>query len=55
MIWDEQAFRGDGFVDHPVDLKGCSDLLCLTQPHLIADIHRRFLDAGGGYYRDQYV
>ena len=43
---DEQAFRGDGFVDHPVDLKGCSDLLCLTQPHLIADIHRRFLDAG---------
>ena len=43
---DEQAFRGDGFGDHPVDVKGCSDLLCLTQPHLIADIHRRFLDAG---------
>ncbi len=43
---DEQTFRGDGFGDHPVDLKGCSDLLSLTQPDMIADIHRRFLDAG---------
>ena len=43
---DERAFRGDGFVDHPVDLKGCNELLSLTQPDMIADIHRRFLDAG---------
>ena len=43
---DERAFRGEDFGDHPVDVKGCSDLLCLTQPDMIADIHRRFLDAG---------
>ncbi len=43
---DEQTFRGDGFAAHPVDLKGCNELLSLTQPDMIADIHRRFLDAG---------
>ena len=47
---DEQTFRGEGFVDHPVDLKGCNELLSLTQPDMIADIHRRFLDAGDGTY-----
>ncbi len=43
---DEQAFRGEEFADHPGDLKGCNELLSLTQPEMIADIHRRFLDAG---------
>ncbi|MDP6039982.1 MAG: homocysteine S-methyltransferase family protein, partial [Candidatus Latescibacteria bacterium] len=43
---DERTFRGDSFDDHPVDLKGCNDLLSLTQPHLIEEIHGRFLDAG---------
>ena len=43
---DEKTFRGEGFVDHQVDLKGCNDLLVLTQPHLIEEIHGRFLDAG---------
>ena len=42
----EQDFRGDQFHDHPASLKGCNDLLCLTQPQIIEDIHRRFLDAG---------
>ncbi|ADE10302.1 methionine synthase [Sideroxydans lithotrophicus] len=34
------------FADHPVDLKGCNDLLLLTQPHIIGGIHREYLEAG---------
>jgi 5-methyltetrahydrofolate--homocysteine methyltransferase len=34
------------FADHPVDVKGNNDLLLLTQPHVIADIHRQYLTAG---------
>jgi 5-methyltetrahydrofolate--homocysteine methyltransferase len=43
---DEAAFRGSEFADHPRDLKGNNDLLSITQPHIIEEIHRRFLDAG---------
>jgi len=43
---DEGAFRGDRFTDHPSDLKGNNDLLTLTQPGIISDIHTAFLDAG---------
>ena len=43
---NEQTFRGDVFGDHPIDLKGCNDLLALTQSHLIEEVHRRFLEAG---------
>ncbi len=43
---DEAAYRGDRFRDHPKDLKGNNDLLCLTQPHVIAEIHRQYFDAG---------
>ena len=43
---DEKAFRGERFAAHGRDLKGCNDLLCLTQPDLIADIHRQYLEAG---------
>lgn len=41
-------FSGErrNFADHPVDLKGNNDLLLLTQPHVIADIHRQYLEAG---------
>lgn len=42
----EQDFRGDRFVDHPGELKGCNDLLCLTRPDVIQQIHRDYLDAG---------
>ena len=42
----EADFRSRAFADHPVDLRGCSDLLCLTQPELIEGIHRAFLAAG---------
>jgi len=43
---DEAGFRGAGFGDHPRDLKGCNDLLSLTQPEKIAQIHRAYLEAG---------
>jgi 5-methyltetrahydrofolate--homocysteine methyltransferase len=34
------------FADHPVDVKGNNDLLLLTQPHVVGDIHRQYLEAG---------
>ncbi|MDH5269104.1 MAG: methionine synthase [Candidatus Krumholzibacteria bacterium] len=43
---DEAAFRGARFRDHHSDLKGDNDILCLTQPAIVAEIHRRFLEAG---------
>lgn len=43
---DEQAYRGDRFRDHSHSLKGNNDLLSITQPHIIAEIHRGYLDAG---------
>lgn len=42
----EEDFRGEMFRDHPGLLKGNNDLLCLTRPDVIADIHRKYLDAG---------
>jgi 5-methyltetrahydrofolate--homocysteine methyltransferase len=43
---DEAAYRGERFADWSRDLKGNNDLLVLTRPALIADIHRRYLEAG---------
>ncbi|MET0583502.1 MAG: methionine synthase [Candidatus Binatia bacterium] len=43
---DEQAFRGAQFADHSHDLKGCNDVLCITKPDLVADIHVQYLEAG---------
>ncbi len=42
----ESDFRGDRFKDHPVNLKGNNDLLSLTQPKAIYNIHRSYLEAG---------
>ncbi len=42
----EADYRQERFVDHDHDLKGNGDLLCLTQPDIIAGIHQQFLDAG---------
>ena len=42
----EADYRGTQFVDHPGDLKGCNDLLSITQPHIIEAIHRAYLEAG---------
>jgi 5-methyltetrahydrofolate--homocysteine methyltransferase len=43
---DEPDYRGERFADHASDLRGNNDLLSLTRPALIADIHRAYLDAG---------
>ncbi|MDE6409440.1 MAG: homocysteine S-methyltransferase family protein, partial [Muribaculaceae bacterium] len=42
----ETDFRGSRFCSHPVALKGCNDVLCLTNPDVIANIHRDYLLAG---------
>ncbi|MCC6546885.1 methionine synthase [Candidatus Sumerlaeota bacterium] len=42
----EQDFRGIRFKDHPSDLKGNNDLLCITRPDVVEDIHRKYLEAG---------
>ncbi|MCP5357222.1 MAG: methionine synthase [Pseudomonadales bacterium] len=42
----ETDFRGERFADSPVDLAGNNDLLTLTRPDVIADIHRAYLEAG---------
>jgi 5-methyltetrahydrofolate--homocysteine methyltransferase len=43
---EEAAYRGEEFANWPCDVKGNNDLLVLTQPELIADIHRQYLLAG---------
>ena len=43
---DEAAFRGERFKDWKQDLKGHNDLLNITQPAIIEDIHRQYLEAG---------
>ncbi|MFV2068830.1 MAG: methionine synthase, partial [Pirellulales bacterium] len=44
----EEDIRGERFADHPPDLtlKNFVDLLCLTQPEAVIDIHRQYLEAG---------
>ncbi len=42
----EAEYRGERFADYPSDLKGNNDLLVLTQPKIIRDIHAAYLEAG---------
>jgi 5-methyltetrahydrofolate--homocysteine methyltransferase len=42
----EADFRGARFKDHPKDLRGNNDVLVLTRPDVIAEIHRQYLEAG---------
>ena len=42
----EADFRGERFKDHPKDLQGNNDLLILTRPDVIGEIHRQYLEAG---------
>lgn len=44
--FDEADFRGTRFSDWPVALKGNNDLLSLTQPKAISEIHRKYFGAG---------
>ena len=43
---EEEDFRGDHFKNHSKELKGNNDLLCLTRPDIIRDIHRKYFEAG---------
>ena len=42
----EADFRGERFKDHPSDVQGNNDLLNLTRPDIIKDIHKEYLKAG---------
>jgi 5-methyltetrahydrofolate--homocysteine methyltransferase len=44
--FQEQDYRGERFADWHIDLKGNNDLLVLTQPDCILNIHRQYLEAG---------
>jgi len=43
---EEEDFRGERFRNHAHPLKGNNDLLSLTRPDIISDIHRQYLEAG---------
>ncbi|MDE6865389.1 MAG: homocysteine S-methyltransferase family protein, partial [Alistipes sp.] len=42
----EAEYRGERFADWPVPLKGCNDLLALTRPDVLREIHEKYLAAG---------
>lgn len=42
----EEDFRGSRFANHPMPIKGNNDVLVLTQPKVIEEIHERYLKAG---------
>ena len=43
---EEKDYRGERFKDWHSDVKGNNDLLCLTQPQIIKEIHQQYLQAG---------
>ena len=43
---EEADFRGERFKDHKYPLKGNNDLLSITRPDIIKDIHRQYFEAG---------
>jgi 5-methyltetrahydrofolate--homocysteine methyltransferase len=42
----EEDYRGQRFRNHPVLLRNCTEVMVLTQPRMIEDIHRAYLEAG---------
>ena len=42
----DEEFRGQRFRNHPKPLRNNSDILCLTQPDLVTQVHRDYLEAG---------
>ena len=43
---DEEAYRSGDLQHHATPLRGNYDVLCLTQPQIVADAHRQYLQAG---------
>jgi 5-methyltetrahydrofolate--homocysteine methyltransferase len=46
QVRGEEAYRGERFKDHPHDVAGDPDLLNLTRPEVVLDIHRQYFAAG---------
>lgn len=46
---EENDFRGEEFKDHPKNLQGNNDFLSLTQPDIIYQIHKSYLEAGADF------
>src|SRR5262249_3974954 len=46
QVRGEEAYRGERFRDHPRDVAGDPDLLNLTRPEVVLDIHRQYFAAG---------
>lgn len=42
----EEDYRGEQFADWTIQLKGCNDLLSLTRPNVVREIHEKYLQAG---------
>src|SRR6266513_4695819 len=42
----DAEFRGERFRNHPKPLRNNSDVLCLTQPELVTQVHRDYIEAG---------
>ncbi len=42
----EADFKGNQFQNHPIPLKGNNDLLCITRPEIITEIHLQYFEAG---------
>ena len=42
----EQDYRGVRFTDHSIEIKGNNDVLCLSQPQIVVEVHKNFLNAG---------
>ena len=42
----EDDFRGTVFNNHPLPLKGCNDVLCITKPEAIKQMHKDYINAG---------
>ena len=42
----EEDFRGEQFSNHPTDVKGYNDLLSITQPNIVREIHANYCEAG---------
>ena len=45
-VLTEEDFRGVRFSSHPTRLSGCNDILCLTRPEVVKEIHKAYLEAG---------
>ena len=42
----EETYRGEPFKSHPIDLKNAADVLVISQPQIVREIHRQYLEAG---------